>query len=360
MASVTLKSIADAIGVSRTTVSNAYNRPDQLTAELRDRVLEAANRLGYSGPNVAARNLRIGRRNALGLVFTEDLRYVFHDPDTSAFLSGVAETTARVGTGVMLLPVPPGTSPSDSAVPHAAVDGYILYSIAADHPVLELLDRHRGPVVVVDEPDRPDIAGFIGIDDHTGAGLAAEHLLGLGHQNIGVVTGRLGVEARPGPVDADRRAGATVRVARNRLEGNLAAIERAGLNPLEVPIWETSGNDPDSGRVAANGLLNNNPAITGLLCFSDRIAIGACQSARRLGLKVPDDLSVIGFDDIPRAATWDPPLTTVRQPLVEKGRLAARMLLDAVDGRPPVREILPISLVARASTARPSLHDRSD
>ena len=360
MASVTLKSIADAIGVSKTTVSNAYNRPDQLTAELRDRVLEAAARLGYSGPNVVARNLRTGRRNALGLVFTEDLKYVFHDPDTSAFLSGVAETTASVGTGVMLLPVPPGTSPSDSAVPHAAVDGYILYSIAADHPVLDLLQHRRGPLVVVDEPDRADIAGFIGIDDLTGAELAANHLLGLGHRRIGVVTGRLGVEARPGPVDAERRAGATVRVARNRLEGNLGAIESAGLNPDEIPVWESAGNDPDTGREAAMGLLSANPEITGLLCFSDRIAIGACQAARRIGLKVPRDLSVVGFDDIPRAATWDPPLTTVSQPLVEKGRLAARMLLDAVDGKRPAREILPISLVTRSSTAEPSAARSSD
>ena len=108
MAAVTLQSIADELGVSRTTVSNAYNRPDQLTLELRSRILDTARRLGYGGPDAAARILRTGRRNAIGLVFTEDLRYVFADPVTSAFLAGVADAAARAGTGLTLLPVPAG------------------------------------------------------------------------------------------------------------------------------------------------------------------------------------------------------------------------------------------------------------
>jgi len=353
MASVTLQSIADDIGVSRTTVSNAYNRPDQLTPEMRVRVLDAADRLGYAGPNLAARNLRTGRRNAVGLLFTEDLRYVFHDPDTSAFLRGVAETTACVGTGLMLLPVPAGIDPTNSPVRFAAVDGYIVYSVAGDHPVLKLLTHARGPVVVVDEPDLPDSAGFVGIDDRSGSILAAEHLLSLGHRRIGIITGRLGVEPRPGRVDRVRRESSTVRVARNRLEGSLEALESAGLDADSVAVWESRANDPDAGRTAATEMLSVDPDVTGVLCFSDRIAIGVCQAARRLGLGVPGDLSVVGFDDIPRAITWDPPLTTVHQPLIDKGRIAARMLLDAIDGTSATRNMLPISLKVRSSTAPP-------
>jgi len=353
MATVTLQSIANEVGVSRTTVSNAYNRPDQLTSDVRKRILDAASRLGYAGPDAGARNLRTGRRNAIGMLFTEDLRYVFHDPDTSAFLRGVAETSASVGTGMMLLPVAPGTDPMDSPVLNAAVDGYILYSVAGDHPVLDLVMHNRVPVVVVDEPDRPDTAGFLGIDDHRGAMMAAEHLLSLGHRRIGVIAGRLGVDPRPGPVDRPRRELATVRVARSRLEGNVDALQAAGVDAESVVVWECGSNDPDAGRVAAAEMLAFDPELTAMVCFSDRIAIGACQAARRIGLEVPRDLSVVGFDDIPRATTWDPPLTTIHQPLVEKGRIAARMLLDSIAGRSPQRTTLPISLVIRDSTAAP-------
>ncbi len=353
MASVTLQSIADEIGVSRTTVSNAYNRPDQLTPELRQRVLEAADRLGYSGPNLAARTLRTGRRNAVGLLFTEDLSYVFHDPDTLAFLSGVAETTAGVGTGLMLMPVPPGLHPSESPIPFAAVDGYIVYSVPSDHPVLDLLARARGPVVVVDEPDDTDVAGFVGIDDRSGAVMAAQHLVELGHRQIGIITGRLGVDPQPGPASRARRDSATVKVALNRLEGSMQPLIAAGIDQESVPVWEAERNDPDAGRTAASEMLVANPQITALLCFTDRIAIGACQAARRLGLTVPDDLSVVGFDDIPRATTWDPPLTTISQPLIDKGRIAAQMLLDVIDGAAPKRTVLPISLTVRSSTAVP-------
>ncbi len=358
MAKVTLQSIADELGVSRTTVSNAYNRADQLTPELRQRVLDAADRLGYAGPNLAARTLRTGRRNAVGLLFTEDLNYVFGDPDTQAFLSGVAETTAGVGTGLMLLPVPPGHDLAVSPVPLGAVDGFIVYSVASGHPVLGLLERAHGPVVVVDEPDSADIAGFVGIDDRSGAEMAAQHLIELGHRRIGILTGPLGIDPQPGPVDRARRESATVKVARNRLEGSMQPLAAAGLDMETVAVWEAHRNDPDAGRTAGSEILAANPDITALLCFSDRIAIGACQAARRLGLSVPNDLSVVGFDDIPRATTWDPPLTTVSQPLVDKGRLAARMLLDVIDGAPAVRKVLPISMVVRSSTAPPRVDGR--
>ncbi len=350
---MTLQRIADHLGVSRTTVSNAYNRPDQLTAELRDRILAEAERVGYLGPNPAGRMLRTGRRNALGLLFTEDLHFVFGDPVMSAFMEGVAETAAHSGTGLTLLPVPAGLPVAESAIPTAAVDGYIVFSVAAEHPALAPIVSSGVPVIVVDEPSRDDLAGFVGIDDRAGATLAAHHLLSLGHQRLGIVTSRLGLRARPGRVDRSEIARADVRVARVRLTAYLDAIAAADLDPDAVPIFEASGNDPDAGRVAATDLLTTAPEVTGLLCVTDQIAIGAVQAAAVSGRSVPDDLSVVGFDDIPRATTWDPPLTTIRQPLVDKGRIAARMLLDATAGQPPRRTILPIGLVERASTGPP-------
>ena len=131
---VTLQTIADHLGVSRTTVSNAYNRPDQLGDELRDSILAAAAQLGYRGPDAVARMLRTGRVGAIGLLFTEDLRFVFTDPDTTRFMQGVAETSALAGTGLTLLPVPDGLDVGDSAVPSAAVDGYLVFSVVEGHP----------------------------------------------------------------------------------------------------------------------------------------------------------------------------------------------------------------------------------
>ncbi len=350
---MTLQRIADHLGVSRTTVSNAYNRPDQLTAELRERILAEAERVGYLGPNPAGRMLRTGRRNALGLLFTEDLGFVFGDPVMSAFLVGVAETAAHSGTGLMLLPVPPGLPVAESAVTTAAVDGYIVFSVADEHPALVPIFAAGVPVIVVDEPRRGDLAGFVGIDDEAGATLAAHHLLSLGHERLGIVSSRLGLRPQPGPVRVSDIDGADARVPRVRVRAYLSAIAGAGLDPESVPIFEASGNDPDGGRLATTDLLTAAPDVTGLLCVTDQIAIGAVQAAGLSGRSVPDDLSVVGFDDIPRATTWDPPLTTIRQPLVEKGRIAARMLLDATAGQPPRRTILPVGLVERASTGLP-------
>jgi len=119
-------------------------------------------------------------------------------------------------------------------------------------------------------------------------------------------------------------------------------------------VWKSGGNDQDAGREAAAVMLAEHPELTGLLCFSDQLAIGAAQAAERCDRSVPDDLSIVGFDDVPRAASWDPPLTTIRQPLVDKGRVAADLLLELIGGGEPRRIELPIELVVRASTARPS------
>ena len=112
--------------------------------------------------------------------------------------------------------------------------------------------------------------------------------------------------------------------------------------------------DPDAGRNAALGLLEASPDLTAVLCFSDQLAIGAAQACSRLGLSVPADISLVGFDDVPRASTWDPPLTTVRQPMVDKGRAAAELLLEQIDGGAAPRRVeLPIELIVRASSGPP-------
>lgn len=350
---ITLQTVADRVGVSRATVSNAYNRPDQLSGPLRVRILEAAAELGYRGPDAAARSLRTGQMGTIGLLFTEDLRYVFTDPDTTEFMRGVAETSALAKTGLTLLPVPVGVDPADTAVSTVAADGHLVFSVVEGHPALDILLSRGKPIVVVDEPDLGRATSFVGIDDRSGAHLAAAHLIELGHRRIGVLLGRVDLAAASGPVGAPATKHMTVRVARERLDGYRAAMEDANLDPDDLVVWKSGGNDPDAGRAAAAVMLGEHPELTGLLCFSDQLAIGAAQAAARCGRPVPDDLSIVGFDDVPRAAAWDPPLTTIRQPLVDKGRVAADLLLELIGGGEPRRIELPIELVIRASTAPP-------
>lgn len=350
---VTLQTIADHLGVSRTTVSNAYNRPDQLGDDLRECILETATTLGYRGPDAAGRMLRTGRMGAIGLLFTEDLRFVFTDPDTTLFMQGVAETSALAGTGLMLLPVPVGVEVSDTAVASAAVDGYLVFSVADGHPALEMILRRGVPVVVVDEPDLGQATSFVGIDDRSGAKMAADHLLGLGHRRLGVLLGRTTADGTSGPLSRQRLQQATVRIARERMMGYEEAVVDAGLAPGSLVAWEAGGNDPDSGRHAVLEMLATHPDISALLCFSDQLAIGAAQAGERAGRAIPEQLSIVGFDDIPRAATWDPPLTTIRQPLIDKGRVAAELVLQQIADGGRGRIELPIELVVRGSTAPP-------
>jgi DNA-binding LacI/PurR family transcriptional regulator len=348
---VTLQTIADALSVSRTTVSNAYSRPDQLNPELRRRILETARQLGYPGPNPAARSLRSGRAGAVGVVLSETVSYGLTDPAAVRFLEGVAEVGERAGVGLLLVPALPVGSEA-TAVREAVVDGFVVYSMPDGHPSVLTLVERRLPTVVVDEPRLKGVP-FVGIDDRAAARQAAEHLIGLGHERFGVVCFRLSLDDYNGPVGASRLAGATFQVTRDRLAGYADALAGAGLSFQDVPIEERVRNFPADGATAAAALLDRRHPPTAILSTSDQLAIGVMEEARRRGIAVPEQLSVVGFDDIDTAAAVTPALTTVRQPLLEKGRTAGRLTLG--HDKPPRggKLLLPTELVVRASTAPP-------
>src|SRR5690606_30166157 len=182
----TLQTVADEVGVSRTTVSNAYSRPDQLNSALRERILEAARRLGYPGPDAAARSPRRGRAGAIGLVFTETLSYAFSDPYSVGFLQGIAEVAESSGTGLLLIPMPPGTDDPETAVRNAVVDGFCLYCVPGDHPAKEMIKARGLPMVTTDENDDVTLP-YVGIDERASARLAAEHITRLGHRRVAVM-----------------------------------------------------------------------------------------------------------------------------------------------------------------------------
>jgi DNA-binding LacI/PurR family transcriptional regulator len=342
---VTLQTIADALGVSRTTVSNAYNRPDQLNAELRRRILAKASELGYAGPDPAARRLRRGEAGAVGLLLTERLSYAFSDPAAVGFLEGLAARCEEVRAALLLLPLL-GDDRAGEVVRGAVVDALCAYSMPDAHPALDAA-RERGlPMVTVDAPRLSGVP-FVGIDDRGGMRSVGEHLVGLGHRRFGILVPTLVLDGREGAVGPERLARAAYEVDRNRIAGLRDALDDAGIAWDTVLIQERAQRQ-EAGAAGADALLDADPSPTAIVATTDELALGALRGAQARGLDVPGDVSIAGFDDIPDAARAHPPLTTLRQPLVEKGRVAGGALLDGSNQD----VLLPVELVARESTGR--------
>lgn len=367
---VTLQTVADVVGVSRMTVSNAFSRPDQLSAGLRSRILAAAEGLGYVGPDPAARGLARGSVGAVGLL-THSLRHTFSDEISTRFLGAIARELAPTGLALTLLP-----TPEDADTPptwDVAVDGAIVYSCLPGSPAIELLRRRRVPLVHVDQPPA-DGAPSVNVDDRAGARAAAEHLLDLGHRRIGIVTVGLGAEPGIDPrPPAELVAAAAGHAPHQRLLGWLDALDAAGVVPLVArqpdnyvdtdagasALLDATGTTGTGSRRRGTGAGDAAPTagpLTAVLCFSDAVAEGTVRAARVRGLRVPEDLSVVGFDDNGLAVWTDPPLTTVRQDVDAKGRAAVGALLELLPGRAKTvaaaapHVTLPTELLVRGST----------
>lgn len=442
----TLDDVAEAVGVSRATVSNAYNRPDQLSAKLREEILRAARGLGYPGPNPTARSLATSRTGAIAFLLDQSLSAAFSDPALSITLDALAKTVDPTGHALLLLPGrETHDGPPAERVLAAQADIAVAYSLADGTAALDAVHARGLALVIIDQPPLPATAR-VGCDDHGGASLAARHLVELGHRRFGILSApRVAPLVEPGPSDtatppgsapanavrlssddapsdrsaesigatrpatvttasATRRGRATSRQldtdrladkrqrppatasrkpptdrlaerdtrhipeltgprtglesaqasafrgTRERLAGYLDVLTAAGIT--DVTVSEAPWLAASTARASATELLTAEPRPTALLCMSDQLAFAAMTAARRLGLRVPEDVSIVGFDDTPQAAWSDPPLTTVRQDLAGKGRIAGELVLRLLDGdsAPPPIE-LPVSLIIRESTA---------
>jgi len=353
---VTLDTLAHALGVSKMTVSNAYNRPDQLSPALRQRVLDAARELGYPGPHPVASTLRRGRSGALGLAFDDPLSYAFTDPAAIVFIQGIARECEKAGVGLLLVPGSPRGSGALDLIRHAMVDSFAVFCDYEGDERIGVL-RERGiPFVLIDSPRVAD-APAVSIDDRGGARQAAQHLLDLGHCRFGVLSFCLSPDTREGRLVADWQRQPGYFVTKERLNGYREALEGAGVPWDSVVAYQSAGvdqgvdtGDEDGGYRLASYLLDQAERPTAVLAMSDELARGTLRAAADRGIDVPRDLSVVGYDDIPIAAREQPALTTVHQPLDEKGASAARLLLS------PVYDVnahieLPTHLVVRATTA---------
>jgi DNA-binding LacI/PurR family transcriptional regulator len=321
----TLASLAAELGVSRTTVSNAYNRPDQLSPELRRKVLETARRLGYPGPDPVARSLRTRQAGAVGVLLTEALAYAFRDPAALEFVAGLALACEEAGRALLLVPARPEPLAASSTVQNAAVDGFVVYSVPDDDPHLAAVLQRPVPTVICDQPV---IAGVdrVCIDDRAAMMGLTTHVLEAGHRRIGVLCMRLGREPVQGLVTPTSQMQSHSHVQQSRLAGLWAALADYDVDLDDVPIMECFDNTTAAGQAAAAFLLDHHHGLTALVCTSDVLALGALAEAYRRHLDVPGSLTVTGFDGVPQALRAG--LTTVRQPMLEKGHTAGRLLLD--------------------------------
>jgi DNA-binding LacI/PurR family transcriptional regulator len=345
-----LASLAAELKVSRTTISNAYNRPDQLSAALRDRVLATAKRLGYAGPDPVARSLRTRKAGAVGLVITEPLTYSFSDPAALDFVAGLAQSCEELGQGLLLVAVGPNRSVAEgtASVLAAGVDGFVVYSAAGDDPYLEVVLQRRLPLVVVDQPKGVPGASQVGIDDRAAMRKIGDYVLGLGHREIGLLTMRLLRDRRQGLVDSERLHSSTFHVQSERIGGVRDAMAAAGLDPESMTVVESHEHTAATGGVAAQVALEANPRITALMCTADVLALSAMDYLRGRGKYAPGQMTVTGFDGVPEAISRG--LTTVAQPSLQKGRRAGE-LLHKGDIHPTV-EVLDTELI-RGRTAGP-------
>ncbi|MGW5850724.1 LacI family DNA-binding transcriptional regulator [Streptomyces sp. NPDC055254] len=321
----TSRDVAGAAGVSQATVSLVLGdkwrgRVSERTAGL---VREAAAQLGYR-PNLAARNLRLGSTRTALLVVPALTNEFF-----ARVYTGAARVAAEHGFGVVLYPSPDGTGPARNpfASARAALDGVIASSMAAD--ALDALGRDGLPLVMLDSEPTAGAAAHVNLAMADGMRQVSEHLLGLGHRRF------LHLASAVDSWTFDIRAKAL----------NALLTPRATLRTVRSPLTA------DGARTAALAALTAaHDRPTALVCDDDILAAGACKAARRLGLRVPEDLSVTGVDDLALATAVDPELTTVRLPAEQVGEQGMTALLTVLDGGTWTAPDIPVRLVVRDST----------
>ncbi len=332
----TLDDVAALSGVSRSTVSRVING-GSVSADARRRVMAALESTGFR-PNLAARTLASGRSGVVGVVIHVPPDLLFQDAFFSGLFHGIAEGLARQGAGMMLwLANLTKEQTLERILGMQFFDGLIVTADTLDDPLVDGLVHSSLPTVLVGHRHRDRSASYVDIDNERSAAQVTDHLISLGRRRIGHITGR--------------RGGAS---AEERLAGYRRAMKRAGLDTTGLLI--DGDYLPRSGELGARQLAE--AGVDAIFCASDAMALGALRALQGLGLRIPDDVAVAGFDDLPAAAEADPPLTTMRQDTGRLGLEATHALFRlfnerAEPGAAPQRVILPTELVIRQSTVGP-------
>jgi LacI family transcriptional regulator len=333
---VTSKDVADKVGVSRTTVSLVLNdvKGIQIGPETRQKVLEAASELGYV-PDAAAQALASRRAKAIGLILTRSQHHIASDAFLPKIISGLLTTTRKQNIRIMIDWVE--TEHQERAyfeLAHAKrIDGMILSTPRLDDKALKSLESIGIPTVLIGSLDGSDLP-FVDVDNTKAAEQATNYLLELGHRQIAFIS-----NAPPEYTSSPKR-----------VKGYQQALENYGISRNENLI-RFGDFDPESGYQCMKSLLDSGENFTSAFVASDNVAIGAKSAIREAGLHVPDDISLIGFDDIPWAKYSDPPLTTIKLPAEALAQSACTLLVDLIQDNSNKQNqiILDTELVVRKS-----------
>lgn len=326
---VTIKDIARAAGVSHTTVSRALKGHAAISAETTARIRKLAKEMGYT-PSAVAQSLLSQRTQTIGMVVT-----TIADPFTVQIVEGVESVAQAAGYSVFLSSSHNNPEQEMAVVEtfhRRRVDAIIVTSSRLGSVYSSRLDQIKIPIVLINNQEEGDYLYSVAVDDIHAAELAAEHLLSLGHRKIGYV----GVPNRP-------------KSNRRRLGGFQTALNKAGLkSEPEFVLSPVTGSDVERGQMALKPLLD--ARVTAVFCYNDLTAIGLLMACRREKIAVPQQLSIIGFDDIEPALYVTPSLTTLRQPRLDLGRLAMNMVLDLLNAQQVLDKVLDCELIVREST----------
>lgn len=327
-----LEDIAKLSGVSRSTVSRVVNNDPHVRESTRRRVQTVISDVNYQ-PNIAARGLAAGRTRILGLVIPTRVAALFSDPYYPILIQGISAACNALDHSVMLWIAEPDYERRtvNQFTNSSLVDGFIVSAVVENDPIVDALYDSGASLVTVGRHRRHREISYVDTDDYAGASEAVTHLVRLGYTRIACITG---------PLDAH--------AAQERMRAYQNVLARRQI-PFDPGLVIESDYGEPGGYVAMRQLLNQRPDA--VFASSDNMAVGAIRALREAGLRVPADVAVIGFDDMPFAAHADPPLTTVRQPIEQSGRLAAQMLIDQIEqpDEPVRRVLLPTELVIRKS-----------
>ncbi|GAP63328.1 LacI family transcriptional regulator [Ardenticatena maritima] len=333
----TIYDVAKRAGVSRSTVSRVLNNQPGVHPETRERVLAAVRELNYH-PNFAARALKRQRADAVGVIIPSSFREPRSDEPRGYYFTEIIRGAYNYFTehrmAVTLLDDEGTFEFYQSIFERRQVDGILFIDLELGSDMTRRLKSLGFPFVVIGNASEPDVVG-VDVDNYGSSQRVVQYLYSQGHRRIAIING------------PERRL-----ASRDRRAGFLAAIEHLGLDFPEA--YDQPGDFSErSGQKAMRRLLQVSPRPTAVYAINDRMAIGAIRAARDAGLNVPDDISVVGFDDIPVAPYINPPLTTMRQPLYELGAEAARLLHEIIaNGAASVsRVVLPATLIERNTVA---------
>ena len=330
---VTLEEIARIAHVSRSTVSRVVNQDPNVKERTRQRVLEVIRQLNFQ-PNRAARSLAGGRAHVLGLVIPQSVSRMFTDPYFPILIQGVSSACNARDYSVMLWLVDKGNEERITAqiLNNTLIDGLVITSIMIHDPIVQSLTAGKMPFVLVGRHPLEECACYVDVDNLNSAREAVAYLLRLGRRRVAAITGPLDMY-----VGLDRR------------DGYLAALRERGL-AIDPALVVEGDFTEEGGYRATVRLLRHDPDA--IFAASDSTALGALRAIQEAGLRVPEDIALVGFDDIPLSARSDPPLTTVRQPIHLLGSKAVELLLELIENpaAPHAPVILPTELVMRGST----------